>query len=333
MKIKISELEKLIRDVLSVNYNKDEVKLMLPVAMFGELSGRPSHGILRVIVGETSIVAQTPKGKPKVEIMTNNSKNIEGMGNPGMLVGNMACNEAIGLAEKNGFAMVGTKGSIGSSGSLSYYCEKIANKDLIGIIMARAPADVAPHGGLERIYGTNPIAFGFPTNGKPMIFDMATSAISFGAVLNAKEKGTKLPNNVAIDKEGNPTTDPQKSLEGAFLPFDNSYKGAGLSMMVEILAGVLTGADFADMGVGDEWGNLYIVFKPALLSDTNVFKKRVNLLVEKVRGSRSVSGEKIRIVGEKTIKTRDTSLKSGEVEVDNKLYKQLVNYVKTGELI
>jgi len=332
MKIKVEELEDLIRTSLSKKYSKEEIDLIIPILMFGELSGRSTHGILRAVTGEVAILARKPKGKPKRLRTSNVSEVIDGLGNPGMLVGNICCDDVIEVAKKEGIGIVGSRGSIGSCGSLSYYCEKIAKENLIGLIMARAPADIAPYGGLERLFGTNPIAFGIPTKTKPLIFDMATSGISYGAVLEAKAQGKELPEGVAIDNKGKITRDPDLSLQGAFLPFDRSYKGAGLAMMVEILAGILTGADFADMRIGDEWGNTFIAFKPELLSDIKEFKNRVSLFVERVRNSKTIDGFKVRISGESTIEKRDKAIRDGFVEVDGKLLKRLEEYIKTGKL-
>lgn len=328
MKIKINKLEKLITEALLKKYTKKQVDLMLPVIIFGELSGKKSHGLIRLYMGGKGILTQKTKGKPKTVEKSDSSKIIIGNSNPGMLIGSMACDEVIKLAKKNNIGMVGTRGSVGSSGSLTYYSEKIAKEDLIAIVMARAPGDVAPHGGLERIFGTNPISFGIPTAKQPLVFDMATSAISYGAVMVAKKSGEKLPDNVAIDKAGKPTSDPNEALEGAFLPFDKSYKGAGLAMMIEILAGILTGADFANSGIGDEWGNLFITINPKNFIPKKIFKERVTTLVERVRNSKSIDGNKIRIPGEYAIRNRDNARLSGWVDVSEDLVQGIELFIQ-----
>jgi LDH2 family malate/lactate/ureidoglycolate dehydrogenase len=244
---------------------------------------------------------------------------VEGRGNPGILITQIALTEALTLARKNGIGIVGTRGTFSSSGCLSYYLEKIAKNDFIAIIMAESPEGVAPDGSIQPLFGTNPISFGIPAIPAPLIFDMATSAISYGAILKAKTLGQTLPENVAIDVNGNITTDPEEALKGAILPFDNSYKGAGLAMIVEILAGILPGATFAIHNKEAGWGNLFIVLTPNLLSDTKEFKEKVQVLRETIRNSRTKKGTKVRISGEKTIETRDLNLRKGWVEVDERL--------------
>ena len=319
MKISIKDLEKLIKRALLKRYDQKETDLITDVVMFGELSGKTSHGIVRL----ESILSEIPKAKPRFIRKTKLSTIIEANSNPGMLVGPYAMGEVINIAQKNGFGIVGARGTFSSSGSLTFYLEKIAKEDLIGIIMSQSPESTPPHGGIQPMFGTNPIAFSFPTKNKPLIFDMGTSAISFGALIRAKALGQKIPLNVAIDKEGNITTDPSKAVEGATLPFDNSYKGSGLAMMVEILAGLWSGAWFTIHNKESGWGNLFMAFSPELLMEKSEFKQKINLLRETVRNSKSKDGKPIRISGEKTINTKDANLKKGYIELDEKLISKL----------
>lgn len=327
MEIKVEELHKLIKLVLLKKYSERQAELIADVMMFGEMSGKSSHGIVRLLIGKFSVMAQEPKRVPELIKKTGVSTIIEGNGNPGMLVGSLAMTEVIRLGKENGIGIVGTWGNFGSSGCLSYYLEKIAIENLIGIVMAQSPVSTAPYGGLKPIFGTNPISFGIPALPKPFIFDMATSAISFGAMVRARELGMKLPENVAVDKEGNTTTDPVKAIEGATLAFDNSYKGCGLAMMVEILSGIWPGADYGGLNIAGGWGNLFMAFSPDLLISVDEFKKRARFLIETVRNSKTKSGTKVRIPGENTIGKRDECLKTGEVEVDEKLLNQVREFI------
>lgn len=323
MRIKIFELEKLVKNCLRRKYDREDSDLIAEVILFGELSGKTSHGIVRLNTGGSSAMAQDPAGKPKLIHKSNLSCLIDGNGNPGMLIGQLAAGEVIAIARKSGFGVVGTRNTNSSSGCLSYYLEKIAKENLIGIIMAQSPASIAPYGGIQPLFGTNPISFGIPANPRPLIFDMATSAISFGALLKAKVVGQQLPKNVAVDKNGNPTTDPSKAIEGATLAFDNSYKGSGLAMMVEILAGLWPGADFGGQNEPGGWGNLFMAFSPNLLLDEGEFKEKTRLLIETVRNSKTKHGGKVRISGETTLDTRDKNLRIGEIEVDDKLIEEI----------
>ena len=323
MNIPIAELESTITQILQQKYDRDDASHIKDVILFGELSGKKSHGIVRLIVGNTSVMAQNPSGKPEIIHKTKVSSVIEGNLNPGMLVGSMAANEVTRLAKENGFGIVGTHGSNSSSGCLAYYLEKITKENLIAVLMAQSPQSTIAHGGIEPMFGTNPLSFGIPAIPTPIIFDMATAAISRGAMIKAKELGEQLPKNVAIDHDGNPTTDPDKAIEGATLSFDNSYKGSGLAMMVEILSGLWPGADFVGKNPSGRWGNTFMAFSPDLLTDTEVFKQKTKILIETVRHSKTKDGHQVRIPGENTLKTRDQNLASKHIDIDEHLYNEL----------
>jgi LDH2 family malate/lactate/ureidoglycolate dehydrogenase len=200
MKIQISDLSKLVEDTLLKRYSADETALIKEVIMFGELEGRTTHGIMRLLPENYGAIVEEISGEPEIISKTKVSTIIKGNGNPAMLVCPMATNEVIKLAKENGFGIVGTNGSTGSSGSLSYYAEKIAKEDLICIICSQASPLVSAFGSKETVFGTNPIAFGFPNTAHPLVFDMSTSAITYGAIKNAVRLGQKLPENVALDE-------------------------------------------------------------------------------------------------------------------------------------
>ena len=138
-------------------------------------------------------------------------------------------------------AIMGTYNTYTSTGMLAYYAEQIGKADLIAVVMAQSPEFVAPLGGRKGVFGTNPlcVAVPGPTEG-PLILDMATAAITLFGAITAKANGTQLPPGVAVDSEGNPTRDPAAALAGAFLTF-GGHKGSGLSLIVELLGGVLSG--------------------------------------------------------------------------------------------
>jgi LDH2 family malate/lactate/ureidoglycolate dehydrogenase len=327
MKLKVRELQDLVIKAMSKKYDEEYSSRMADLVMFGELSGRVSHGLVRLLVGG-NILSQNPTGKAEITKVTKLSSMIEGNGNPGMLVGSLACDEVIRIAKENDFGIVGTRGSHTSSGALTYYLEKIANENLIGIVMAESPMSTPPNGGIEPLFGTNPIAFGIPANPKPVIFDMGTTAITFGELLNAKALGKTIPEGVALDAEGNSTTDPEMAMNGATLPFDKSYKGAGLCMMVEVLAGALPHSGYAGIDGDRGWGNMYMAFSPKLLGDVDEFKNRMEKMIDRIRNSKTKDGSKVRIVGEKTLDTRDKNVKSGEIEIADKMYELLVEAIK-----
>jgi LDH2 family malate/lactate/ureidoglycolate dehydrogenase len=327
MIIKTKDLENKVLQTLKKKYDDSSAQMIADVILFGEYSGKKSHGIVRLVSGGESVLAQEAQGDPEIIIKTKLSRIIEGNNNPGMLVASIAMQEAVKIAKEFGFSIIGTRGTNSTSGCLSYYIEKIANQNLIGIVMARSPQGIAPFNSSEALFGTNPIAWAIPSKPVPLLFDMGTSAISWGALLKAEATKQEIPRDVAIDKNGNPTTDPKEAMDGAVLGFDNSYKSSGLSMMVEILSGVLPGAGFIDIDNENGWGNMFIVFQPDLLMDIESFKNKMQQFVDRVKNSKSKDRKPVRITGESTLANRNAALKSGEVEVADELIGILETYL------
>ena len=148
--------------------------------------------------------------------------------------------------------------------------EALTAHGLAAIAMCPSYATVAPTGGTTALMGTNPLAFGWPRAGNPYVFDFATSVAARGEVELHRIAGTPLPEGWAIDADGQPTTDPTAALAGALLPF-GGHKGSAISMMIELLAGVMIGdmtspealAFLGTMTVAPRHGELIIAFCPA----------------------------------------------------------------------
>ncbi|MCB1380069.1 MAG: Ldh family oxidoreductase [Alphaproteobacteria bacterium] len=179
---------------------------------------------------------------------------IDGGGGFGYAAAERAMQEAIALARRSGVAAAGVRNS-NFFGAGAYYVNLAADAGMIGLALSNSFPKVVAHGGLKPVLGTNPFAFGAPRRtGEHLLFDMATSALAGSTVREHMEKGTALPEGLAIDAEGRPITDPAQVSAGALLPFGGA-KGFGLSLLVEILAGVITGA-----GIGDGVASMYSDF-------------------------------------------------------------------------
>jgi delta1-piperideine-2-carboxylate reductase len=119
--------------------------------------------------------------------------------------------------------------------------ETLADAGLASLAMCPSYSVVAPAGGNAPLFGTNPIAFGWPRPGRdPFVFDMATSVAARGEIELHRRAGTPLPDGWAVDADGQPTTDPAAALSGAMLTF-GGHKGSAISTMIELLGGVLIG--------------------------------------------------------------------------------------------
>jgi LDH2 family malate/lactate/ureidoglycolate dehydrogenase len=160
----------------------------------------------------------------------------------------LAMARAIELAASRGIAGVGVCNS-NFFGAGAYFVKLACEKGMIGLALSNSFPKVAAHGGSLPVLGTNPFAFGAPrANGEHLLVDMATSELAGSTVRDHIESGEPLPVGLAVDASGRPLTDARKVENGALLPFGGA-KGFGLALMVELLAGVLTGAGIAS-GVG-----------------------------------------------------------------------------------
>lgn len=147
-------------------------------------------------------------------------------------------------ARVNGIAMLGVVECYHVA-ALWPEVERLAERGLISMACTQYMAFVAPAGGTEPIYGTNPLAFGWPrANHPPLVIDQASSVVARGEILLHHRDGTSIPDDWALDTSGKPTTDPSAALAGAQLPY-GGYKGAAIALMVELLAGPLIGSLFS----------------------------------------------------------------------------------------
>ena len=120
--------------------------------------------------------------------------------------------------------------------ALWYEVEALAEDGLVAFAFVNSKSYVVPAGGSERLFGTNPMAFGWPRKGRPpMVFDQSSSVAARGEMMILERDGKKMPEGWALDPDGNPTTDPAAGLAGAQLPF-GGHKGAAIALMVELLA-------------------------------------------------------------------------------------------------
>ena len=207
-----------------------------------DLCGVESHGVSRMTNYmkrlRTGVV--NSRGQCRVEKEYGSSLLIDGDNAMGMVVGRYAMERCIAKARESGccFAAVNHSNHFGMA---AYYVRMAAEAGMIGIAGTNAPPNLAPWGSPQKYMGTNPIAFGAPTLGEPVILDMAPSVVAMGKIILAAKLGKSIPEGWVVTKEGRPTTDPQEGQYGTLLPIGGA-KGSGLAIFMEILSGILSGA-------------------------------------------------------------------------------------------
>lgn len=311
-RVAIDDLRCLILQRLEPLFPAEHAVRIADVVLFGEMAGRRSHGIIRLLPGSYGVMDEDVEPRPEVERLGRSAARVQG--SQGMLLASIATDLVEELAVDSGFAVVTTRGSKSTSGSLTHFVEKLTDAGLVASVSAGTPNFVGLPGGRGRILGTNPLAYGIPTSQRPFILDMATSAISGGDVLTAAASGSELPQGVAVSTAGDATIDPDDVLAGgAVLPF-GGHKGLGLSMMVEILNKALTGAT----GDPGDWGHLFVAFSMSLLGDEGEIRRRAQAEIDRLEAAGA------RIPGHRSLAIRDEALALGWVEVDDDAYERLM---------
>ncbi|HBG06041.1 MAG: hypothetical protein A2075_04370 [Geobacteraceae bacterium GWC2_58_44] len=323
MKISISELEDLtLRAVRSYGYTDEEVRVISDVLLYAQLRGN-NQGVVKLI--GKGIPADPGAGEIAVEMETQISARINGNRKHAMVVVRKAMEMVADKAKKSGFGIAGTFNTSTSSGAIGYFASELAKQGLIGFLFGRSPERVAMHGSCEPVFGTNPLAVGIPSQPDPVVLDMSTAAISFYGLVEAETAGRAIPDDVAFNVEGRPTTSAHEAIKGAIRSFDRSHKGSGLGLIGEILAGPLVGAAFC--GLGDSkgnWGHLLFAIDPGILGDRDAFIQSVGEICRKVKGTRKLPGvAEINLPGERGSLLAAQRLACGEIEVEENLLEEL----------
>ena len=264
-----------------------------------ELVGAPTHGLSRLKMYCDRIKKKVINPKPKIKLkkISNSITQIDANNSIGFVAADIGIKQAIKNAKKNGIGLVGIKNS-GHYGLSGYYAEQAVKKNLIVFCFTNAPPAIAPHGARKSLFGTNPICFGTPTSSKvPFILDTSVSMINRGKIRVAAKTGKKIPKDVALDKNGQPTTDAKRALAGVQLPIAG-FRGSGLAWMVDILSGVITGSNhggkvkdpFDDFTGPQNIGHLFITIKTNLF--VNNYNKRIKENIQRIKKLPRIKGTK-----------------------------------------
>jgi len=248
------------------------------------------------------------------------SARIDGGDHIGYVVAHYATRVAIQKAEAAGIALVGANDTW-YTGMLSYYAEMAAARGLVSMIASNASPWVAPYGATEGLLGTNPICFGFPSAGDPVIYDIGTSAIMHAEVALARRLGHALPENTAFDHDGRPTRDPAAALSGAFAAW-GGHKGSGLGIVVQLL-GILAGSPAIPPELAG-FGYLIIAIRPDLMGPADKFRGDVAAFADAVRSARPIEGgPPVRMPFDRSRRDRQRRLAEDTIEVPDALVNQL----------
>ena len=287
MKVSAKVLKKkLIYIFKKYSLSTTHAKISAEAIIKAELVGAQSHGLSRLKMYCDRIKKNLINSKPKIKIkkISKSASLIDADNSIGFVSGDIGIKQAIKNAKSSGIGIVAVKNS-GHYGLSSFYAEQAVKKNLLVLCFTNAPPALAPHGAKKSLFGTNPICFGSPTGDNvPFILDTSMSKVNRGKIRLAAKMGIKIPEDSALDKNGNPTIDALKALAGVQLPIAG-FRGSGLAWMVDILSGVLTGAShggkvkdpFDDFSGPQNIGHLFITFKSNLFLNDYIPRIKQNL--------------------------------------------------------
>lgn len=289
-----------------------------------EASGLPSHGLSRVPMYVAHLKAGRVLGNavPFIANQRASAVLIDAANGFAFPACRLAIAEAMERARATGIAIAAITNSH-HSGMSSYHLDAVAEAGMVGIACSNSPAAMPAAGGKRPIFGTNPIAAIFPRSGaqrsgaRPISIDLSLSEVARGKLMVAAKKGEQIPLGWALDADGNPTTDPQKGMEGSMLAM-GGVKGAMLALIVELLVTTLTGAHFGaeadtffvDQGNQPRLGQAFIVIDPGALGGTAVYAERIEALIAAM-----LVDEGVRLPGQRRFELLSRADAAGGIEV------------------
>ena len=262
--------------------------------------GVTTHGVFRLPQYCESVSTGKINGKPEVSVLKRRGVTalVNADGGYGFRPGRLAMDLAIEIAKENGVAVVGVRNSH-HFGAAAIYTERAAAAGLIGLATTTTKARIPPHGAIGPVVGNNPISVAVPRRAphRPIILDMALSQVAMGRIRIAAANGESIPEGWGYDSQGRATTDPNAILTDGLLAAVGEHKGYGLSVIVEVLAGVLTGSPFALGADNHEHpkggvGHFMLAIAPDFLRDMDAFYDDVEKLVSQLKASPLATGVK-----------------------------------------
>ncbi|NLS45622.1 MAG: Ldh family oxidoreductase [Firmicutes bacterium] len=279
------------------------------IIVTADMRGVSSHGMVAL----PGYVTQMQKGgidpNSDIKVLAESPATtlVDGCAGMGQVVSYKSMALAIEKAKKSGACVVSVRNS-NHLGACAYYSMMCAKENMLGIATSNAAVLMAPTGGAGQLIGNNPLSIAVPTGeGYPMVLDMAMSVVAAGKLFNAMKAGEQIPEGWSLDSMGRPTTNPADLYEGGTLLPVGGYKGYGLALMVEVLAGVLSGAALTvdivyfrgEPEKPTNSGHMFIALDITKFMSIDSFKSRIGELIGRMQNAPKSPGvDRIFVPGE-----------------------------------
>lgn len=323
-KVEIKAIARLSQDVLEkCGMPTEDAITVADTIVYAHRIGKHTHGINRLPIYVRKIEENLMEAETQIDMMKDAPamSTIDVHHGFGQVAASKGMNLCIEKAGKLGVGVVGICNS-NNFGTAGYFGQMAAEKNMVGIVMGNSAPAVAPTGGKTPVLGTNPICFAFPNceGEPPIILDMAVTTAARGKIRLAAKNGEKIPLGWAMDQDGNPTEDPNDALKGSLNPI-GGYKGFGLSLVVDIMAGLLTGSAFG----GDvnplnhpdalsRYGHMLMALNIEFFMPKEEYFAKMKVLIENLRKSGDV-GE-VSLPGERSYQNAQKSNKYVELHTN-----------------
>ena len=323
MRIAISEVKELLVRVLLANgFPGSEADLMAKVFLEAELCGRSTHGLSKLHQYVTKMLPalrspEVNKKEVSLELVneTASSLGFDANYKTGYFAFVKSLEVAIPKAATSNVLAVSIRNTAPSSGYLSAYARMATDSNLIFNCFVNSGERIPAAGGVEALWGTNPIVYAFPAKGDPVIHDFATSIVSNGYLSDALLKGEEIELGLALGRDGSETTDPEEALKGAMIPIAG-HKGAGLAYSVELFSGALTGSKVGKEKEGG-WGIFYTLINPAAFRPIEDYLEAIERSKVEIKNSKKKDGvAELFFPGERSSRLRSKNLENGYLDLD-----------------
>jgi LDH2 family malate/lactate/ureidoglycolate dehydrogenase len=293
----------------AIDISEEDATAVADALIYANLRGIDSHGFERVPSYMRRVKTGLSGGTERLTVVTEHGPlcRLDAGHALGPAAGVTAIDTAIRLAGEFGVGVVAV-GNATNFGAAGFYAARAARQDLLAAVATNAPKLMAPHGAAEPFLGSNAIAIASPLDDEhgEFVLDMSTTVTARGKVRRAKTLGTSLQPGLALDREGNPTTDPAQALVGSMLPVGGS-KGSGLALAITIIVALLAEADFDyevasiydDPDRPQNLGHLFFVVDPWRLTSRESGRLRLAALVDRLHALRPQKEfQRVRYAGE-----------------------------------
>ncbi|WP_018924999.1 Ldh family oxidoreductase [Salsuginibacillus kocurii] len=331
MKIAVEEARSFTKDIFeAAGCPTEDAAVAAEIIIDANVHGINTHGISRVPIYVKRLLEKRINPSPEVTFERQGSVLVvDGDNGLGQVVMHKATQEALKQVKEHGIMSVAIRNS-NHFGHAFYYCNHIARDRTFCMMTTNSPKGIPPWGGKNAYFGTNPIAFGFPASQSPIVVDMSSSLVARGNIILAAKNNETIPEDWAIDKDGNPTTDANAALEGAVLPFGGA-KGYALALSLEVMAGVLSGAAFGphvnniydDQADDANVGHFMILSEINHYMNEEMYFDRIDQMIQEIKEVPKAEGyEEIHIPGERKQIKAEKTLNQG-IEVSDEVYEEL----------